>query len=43
MQSARVFFNAIPSISVNETLIATLRFQTYFIVPAGSIFTQISK
>lgn len=43
MQSVKLFFHAIPNVSVNETLIATLRFQAYFVVPEGSIFIQICK
>lgn len=41
MQSVGLFFNAIPIISVNKTLIATLRFQTYFVVPQGSVFKDL--
>lgn len=41
MQSVRLFFNAIAIISVNKTLIATLLFQTYFVVPEGSVFKDL--
>lgn len=37
MQSVRLFFSAIPIISVNKTLITTVQFQTDF-VPEGSVF-----